>query len=476
MQLPERFCERMKRLLGDEYTAFIEKYDIPARRGVRVNTLKIAREEFLPAFSAPLTPSPFAAHSFYLDTPLKAGADPLFHAGAYYVQEPSASSAVTVLSPQKGERILDMCAAPGGKSTQIAAALGGTGLLWSNEYVRARARVLEQNMERCGVRNAVISNAAPADLGRRLPGFFDRVLVDAPCSGEGMFRKEPDALTGWSEEAVKMCADRQRDILLSAADTVRAGGVLVYSTCTFAPEENECTAVWFLHNRADFEPLPIEVSFGRAGFAFEQIAPFDNTLCEAGRYDPKACRRIFLSDGGEGHFIAAFRRRLDADTKAVPPFIYPQRDPNAKAAQALYADLFTDAMYGTPMTVGDTVRLLPAGLPDIRGCGVIAAGVPLAEVKKGRLEPAHGAFTAATSAACRRVAAFAPEDPMLRAFLHGEEIPFDGDNGYTAVAVAGTVCGFGKVSGGRLKNRPLFCAFPACVYKGLCRRKSRRNP
>ncbi|MBP3381157.1 MAG: RsmF rRNA methyltransferase first C-terminal domain-containing protein [Clostridia bacterium] len=452
MQLPEQFCERMRRLLGDAYDAFIASYDAPVRRGVRVNTLKSDIDTVVSAFPATPEHTPFAKDTFYLDTPHKAGADPLFHAGAYYMQEPSASSAVTVLAPQPNEKILDMCAAPGGKSTQIAAALNGTGLLWSNEYVRARARILEQNMERCGVRNAVVSNAAPADLAKHLGGFFDRVLVDAPCSGEGMFRKEPDALSGWNEQAVKMCADRQRDILMRAADTVRAGGVLVYSTCTFAPEENECTVAWFLQNRDDFEPMPIDVTFGRAGFGFETVASFDQTV-EQGRYDPRACRRIFLTDGGEGHFIAAFRRTTVAETDNVKPFAYPKNDPNEKAAKALYAELFTDEIYGTPMTVGDMVRLLPAALPDLKGCGVLAAGVAFAQVKKGRLEPAHSAFVAAKAENCRRVASFDATDPLLRAFLHGEEITFDGENGYTAVAAAGAVCGFGKVSGGRLKNR-----------------------
>lgn len=451
MQLPEKFCERMRCLLGDGYTAFIESYDTPARRGVRVNTLKSDTQTVVSAFGG-LDAAPFADNSFYLDIPHKAGADPLFHAGAYYMQEPSASSAVTVLAPQKGEKILDMCAAPGGKSTQIAAALQGTGLLWCNEYVRTRARILEQNIERCGVKNAVVSNAAPADLASRLGGFFDRVLVDAPCSGEGMFRKEPDALSGWSEDAVKMCAVRQRDILLSAAQTVRAGGVLVYSTCTFAPEENECTVAWFLQNRDDFEPLPIGVAFGQTGFDFETVAPFDQTV-QKGRYNKNACRRIFLTDGGEGHFIAAFRRKDDVNSGDTAPFAYPKNDPHTKAAQELYAALFTDTVYGTPMTVGDTVRLLPAGLPDLKGCGVLAAGVVFADVKKGRLEPAHGAFAAAHANVCRRVASFDPADPALRAFLHGEEIAFDGENGYTAVTVAGAVCGFGKVSNGRLKNR-----------------------
>ncbi len=452
MVLPQKFVERMQLLLDDDFGRFMESYAASLRRGVRVNPQKITAEAMCAAFTAPLTPAPFAENSFYLDAEHKAGADPLFHAGAYYMQEPSAGSAVTVLAPKPGERILDLCAAPGGKSTQIAVCLKGEGLLWSNEYVKNRARILEQNIERMGVRNAVVSNAAANQLSSRLPGFFDGVLVDAPCSGEGMFRKEPDALTGWSEENVRMCAVRQREILLAAADMVRPGGRLVYSTCTFAPEENECTVAWLLAARPDLESMEIDVDFGSEGFTFDKVAPFDETV-EEGQYDPKACRRIFPFDGGEGHFIAAFRRRKDAESGAPAMYVYPQSDAAARDAEKLYADCFTDTLYGVPVTVGDIVRLLPHDLPDLKGCGVLSAGVALAEIKKGRVEPCHASFMAAKAGDCRRLVSFIPDDPLARAFLHGEEIPYDGENGFTAVAIAGAVCGFGKVSGGRLKNR-----------------------
>ena len=448
--LPKAFLVRMQRLLGADYERFCAQYDAPLRRGVRVNTLKTDTASFLSVFSHPLTAAPFAADSFYLDAVHKAGADPLFHAGAYYMQEPSASAAVTVLAPQADEKILDLCAAPGGKSTQIAAAMRGKGLLFCNEYVRPRAKILQQNIERFGVQNAVITSAAPETLAEGLPDYFDAVLVDAPCSGEGMFRKEPDALSGWSEQAVAQCAARQRNILTAAAKTVKPGGRLVYSTCTFAPEENECTAVWFLQTHPDFEPLPIPVSFGAAGFPFETVAPFDKTLTAAGRYLPSACRRILPYHGGEGHFIAAFRRREDAAGERVPPFAYPAFD---AAAGALYADCFTDALWGVPMTVGETVRLLPPNLPQLSGLGVLSAGVMLAERKKARLEPAHAVFMATAAADCRRLLSFDPQDARLRGFLHGEELTVDAANGFTAVAVAGIPCGFGKAAGGRLKNR-----------------------
>ncbi len=450
MQLPAIFLQRMERMLGDAYAQFCAAYENPLRRGVRVNTLKSKPETVANGFDTSLTASPFANNSFYLDAEHKAGADPLFHAGAYYMQEPSAASAVTVLSPQKGERILDMCAAPGGKSTQIAAALDGEGLLWSNEYVRNRVRPLQQNLERCGVRNAVVSNADSAVLAQGLIGFFDRVLVDAPCSGEGMFRKEPAALEGWSEEAVRMCAQRQREILSNAAQTVKENGVLVYSTCTFAVEENESTVMWFLNTHPDFEPLEIDVSFGMQGLSAQTVASLDPTA-ECARYNPKATRRIFPHHGGEGHFIAAFRRCTAPDGVTLP-YAYPQDTKLRAQAEALYADCFTDEMYGIPVLLGDTIRLLPQGLPRLDGLGVVAAGVSLATVQKGRLEPTHSIFAAAHPNTCRRLLSLDSHDAAARAFLHGEELEFAGDKGYTAVAVGGAVCGFGKVSGGRLKN------------------------
>ncbi len=452
MQLPQRFLERMERLLGDDFERFLESYQLPLRRGVRVNTLKLSAEKLYEQFPAPLTAAPFAQNSFYLDTPHKAGSDPLFHAGAYYMQEPSASSAVTVLDPKPNEKVLDLCAAPGGKSTQIAAFMQGEGLLWCNEYVKKRARILEQNIERCGVRNVVVSNAAAEQLSQNLPAFFDAVLVDAPCSGEGMFRKEPDALNCWSEQNVQMCAERQREILLHAADMVRAGGRLVYSTCTFAPEENECTVAWLLEHRPDLEPLEIAMEFGQPGFAFDRVAPFDEAV-EEGRYTPAATRRIFPYHGGEGHFIAAFKKREDALGGAPAKYVYPRADALTKQAETLYADCFTDQMYGISVQVGETVRLLPPDLPALHGCGVLCAGVALAEIKKGRLEPCHAAFAAADATNCRRMLTLPADSAAARAFLHGEEIACDGENGYTAVCIGGAVCGFGKVSGGRLKNR-----------------------
>ena len=447
MELPLIFRQRMERLLGSDFPAFLAAYDAPLRRGVRVNTGKLTANELLAHFPHPLSPSPFATDAFYLDAPHKAGSDPLHHAGAYYMQEPSAASAVTVLAPKPGERILDLCAAPGGKSTQIAAAIGPDGFLWSNEYVAGRARILQQNLERWGVRRCVVSNRDTAVICTALAGWFDGVLVDAPCSGEGMFRKEPQALTEWSEDNIRLCAARQTEILDNAALAVRPGGRLVYSTCTFAPEENELTVLTFLQRHPDFSLVSIDVPWGCPGFSGDRLGVDASA-------DLTATRRILPQHGGEGHFIALMQKASTALPAPAPAgYPFPKADLHASAAEQLYRECFSDEPKGMFVTFGDRVHLLPADLPDCRQLGVVCAGVPVAAVCKNRLEPEHSIFLASAAVCCRRRLDFPADDPLLIAYLHGEEIPCDGEKGWTAVTVEGLPVGFGKCAGGRLKNR-----------------------
>ena len=446
MQFPIEFEKRMQTLLADEYSAFLEGYQHSLRRGLRINTNKMDVDRFLQIFPHPLTPSPFASNCFYLDAEHKAGSDPLHHAGAYYMQEPSATSAVTVLAPHPGEWVLDLCAAPGGKPTQIANALADEGLLWSNEYVSARARILQQNIERWGVRNAVISNQDTGVLCDGLTGAFDAVLVDAPCSGEGMFRKEPQALSEWSTDNIQLCAARQKQILSNAAKAVKPGGRLVYSTCTFAPEENECVVADFLNQHPDFELIPIEVDWGCPGFSSDRIAPFATE--DVSRWDYSRCRRILPQHGGEGHFVALFHRAGDAISCHTNLSV-----PADSSIRELYAECFTDTPNGIFTTIKDQVRLVPNALPDCRGLGVISAGVPVATICKNRLEPHHSIFLATKAEHCQRKLDLSVDDPLLLAFLHGAEIPYTGEKGWTAVCVEGIPVGFGKASGGKLKNR-----------------------
>ena len=455
ISLPPLFVRRMQGLLGADYAAFACALTAaPFRRGLRVNTLKMPPERLLALYGDALPSAPFCAAGYYVERedwrPLF---DPLHHAGAYYMQEPSAMSAVTALAPQPGERVLDLCAAPGGKSTQIAAALQGQGLLWSNEFVRSRAQVLAQNLERCGVRNAVVSNGDTAVLGDALGGWFDAVLVDAPCSGEGMFRKEAAALEGWSEDNIALCAARQRTILDAAAKTVREGGRLVYATCTFAPEENECMMAWFLRAHPDFEAVDLSgVGFGRAAFDWEQVAAFAPADVAGSGLPLSYARRILPQDGGAGHFVALFRRVSPPETVQSGTFIYPRLEESCIKCEELYRECFSDVPNGRFAAIGGGIRLLPEDLPPMTGLGVLGAGVAAAEIQRsGRLEPCHALFMAAQAAHCRAVAPL--EGDAATAFLHGETVPCDPAlRGWTAATVAGVTVGFGKAVNGTLKN------------------------
>ena len=289
-KLPSAFTERMMGQFEDrsEYEAFLESYNKERAYGLRYNPLKIDRGSFLRELSISLRAVTWAEEGFYYEASEHPGKHVLHEAGAFYIQEPSAMAVVEVLDPKPGERILDLCAAPGGKSTQIAGRMQGAGLLVSNEIIPSRAKILSQNIERMGVGNCVVCREEPKRLAEAFPVFFDRVLVDAPCSGEGMFRKDETAIAEWSPENVTMCAARQRDILKQAAGMVTPGGVLVYSTCTFSIEENEGTIRDFTKEHPEFTVENVHINGIRGS---------DRTL----RLWPHLIE-------GEGHFIARLRR------------------------------------------------------------------------------------------------------------------------------------------------------------------------
>ncbi len=434
LKLPVDFTNRMKTLLGGDYTDFLKSYELPALKGVRVNPLKSTYailERNLP-FS--LSPTPFSPLSYYIETNQKVGMLPLHHAGAFYAQEPSAASAVTVLNPRPGERILDVCAAPGGKSTQIAGELDGNGLLWANEVVKNRAHSLLSNIERLGVRNAVVSSCRPEVLCKRLAGFFDKVLVDAPCSGEGMFRRDVQAIADWSIAHVQACAVRQAAILDCAAQAVKQNGILVYSTCTFSKEENEDTVSAFLQRNPQFVLEDCGVTFGMPGIGLTQT------------------RRIYPMHGGDGHFVAKMRRVAENSCSA-PTFSYKQT-PMLKQAAELLHTLLQGAWTEEILQIKEQFVLPPQDLPQLEGLGVLRAGVLLGEGKTNRIEPAHALFMAAKPQELTQVLHLANDDPLTQRFLRGEELAISAEySGFTGVAVEGVLTGFGKSSGGRLKNK-----------------------
>ncbi len=437
MNLPKDFLNEMQEILRDDYAQYLESANDEPFRGISVNRIKTTPEQLLPLLPFETKKSPFYSDGYYIPSDEQGvGSLALHHAGAFYVQEPSATSAVELLDVQQGDRVLDLCAAPGGKSSQIASKLNGTGLIWSNEVVKNRAQILLSNFERMGIANGVVSSCYPEVLCERLNGFFDKVLVDAPCSGEGMFRKNPDAVTEWSREHAEACANRQLSILDSACECVREGGILVYSTCTFSFVENEEVVEQFLQKHTDFEMCDIPEHYGRA----------TRLSCAV---------RITPIEGGEGHFAAKLRRKGNG---AVPQYSTTvnrnqKNSGDYQTAEKLLKDIFVKMPSGVLSINKDKVYLLPNGLPNTEQLGVIRAGVLVGEIRKNRIEPAHSLMMSAQKENLKRVLNLEKDDPRVREFLEGLEIDCEGDNGYTAVAYCGIIMGFGKCSNSRLKNK-----------------------
>ena len=371
--LPDAFLARMRRLLGREFDAFLASYELPRNLGIRLNPLKQARK--LPCC---LERVPWEPNGYYCAAGARPGLSAYHDAGVYYLQEPSAMAPAALLDAQPGEILLDLCAAPGGKSTQLAAALQGRGLLVCNEIHPKRARILASNIERMGVCNALVLNEHPAKLAERFPRCFDRILVDAPCSGEGMFRKEEAAVNDWSDATVAMCAARQTEILSSAARMLKPDGRIVYSTCTFSPEENEGVVSRFLHEHPDFSVAEVKAPWfapGRPDWISDPAEGLDRTF----RLWPHRLR-------GEGHFAAV----LSHDVRGGGETPAPQRAGNLPSPVRCFLEENGIRLPdGMPISFGETYFWAPRELPALDGLHVLRAGLELGEVRKGRFLPAH---------------------------------------------------------------------------------------
>ena len=420
--LPEAFLQRMEAQLGSEYPAFLESLERPRAVALRFNPMKGERPA-LPFVGAPV---PWEPEGFYYDPETRPGLHVYHEAGVYYLQEASAMAPVALLDPKPGERVCDLCAAPGGKTTQIAGRMLGRGFLVCNEINPKRAKILSRNIERMGVANALVTNERPETLASRFPGFFDRVLVDAPCSGEGMFRKEEAAVTDWSQETVQMCARRQREILDSAARLVRPGGRLVYSTCTFAPEEDEETVAAFLEAHPEFTPEPVEAPW---------FVPGENASY---RMWPHKLL-------GEGHF-AAVLRKTQGESGEVPA-CPGEKCPNAWESFAKELDITLPE--GKAVSFGQSLYWAPMELPELNRLKVLRPGLELGTERKGRFEPAHA--LALWLKTCAVTESFPPESPEMKAYLHGDVVP-SGKKGWCLVQAGGYAIGWGKGDGSVLKN------------------------
>ena len=421
--LPEAFLNRIQRQLGEEYPAFLESLDRPRAVALRFNPLK-GEAPSLPFVGNPV---PWEPQGYYYDPDSRPGLHPYHEAGVYYLQEASAMAPVALLDPQPGERICDLCAAPGGKTTQIAGRMGGDGFLLCNEIHPKRAKILSRNIERMAVANALVTNETPENLSKRLPGFFDRVLVDAPCSGEGMFRKEEAAVTDWSQETVEMCARRQADILDCAAKLVRPGGRLVYSTCTFAPEEDEQAVAAFLERHPEFTSEIIETPW---------FVPVEN-----GGHRMWPHKLL-----GEGHFAAVLRRADDENEDNIQ---ICKGDSLPKDYQTFAKEMSIRLPKGKAVMFGQTLYWAPEDLPELRGLKVLRPGLELGQSLKGRFEPAHALALWLKECSC--VQNLDADVPEAAAYLHGDVVPSP-QKGWCLVRIGGYSIGWGKGDGRVLKN------------------------
>ncbi|WP_166242469.1 RsmB/NOP family class I SAM-dependent RNA methyltransferase [Paenibacillus turpanensis] len=504
--LPELFERRMKELLGPEFPAFLQSYDEPRLYGFRMNPLKVTLEGWANISPFTTEPVPWCATGFYYKEGERPGKHPYYHAGLYYIQEPSAMAPVELLDVKPGLRVLDLCAAPGGKSTQIAGKLAQTGLLVSNDNHPDRVKALMKNLELCGARNVIVTNETPERLAEAFAQYFDRILIDAPCSGEGMFRKEEEMVKEWSEQLIGWCVRTQRHILDSAAEMLAPGGRIVYSTCTFAPEENEGQIADFLSRHADFRVVPAAgPCFAQGESAWADAPPeLDGTV----RLWPHQLK-------GEGHYAAVLEKIADGELpyhqaederviaavqpaprqkaaderskakaqalKAGRPTEYGKRDKfqavNKKLASkrpdkagpvdtsgvsSFLASFAPELPPGKLLLRGSYIYWEPAGLPALDGLRVVRPGLPLGMQTPHRFEPAHALALALYPESCARRLQLDPKSEQVIRYLKGETLSIEESElyraegipskGYVLVCAGAYPLGWGRWSEGMLKN------------------------
>lgn len=445
MEFPSDFLAREGALLGPRFAELYTYATPEPARGITVNTLRCTPDWLAEQADFSVTPSPFCPAAFTTAPDWRPGRHPWHHAGVFYAQEPSASAPAALLDVQPGMWVADLCAAPGGKTSQLAAALQGKGLLVANEFVANRAEILRQNLERMGVTNALITNEDTARLAAAWPGRFDRVLVDAPCSGEGMFRKEAAAATQHNNALVEHCAALGAEILENAAALLAPGGVLVYSTCTFAPQEDEAQIAAFLARHPEFSLCDLSgCGFGRPGEA--------NRAPEG--FAAQCCRRIWPADGGEGHFMAKLQKSCEAEPTRQGR-VKPTRPAKTPVEWTEFAKNYFPELAAQPVSLaGEWVLLPPSGSENLPTgkLRLVRGGVLAGSVVKKRFQPAHALFMA-YGARCTNREELTRDDPRTAAWLRGEEIEAaTAQNGWCAVCVDGFPLGGGKVSSGRIKN------------------------
>ncbi len=438
MKLPEEFCNRMKELTGDEFPDFIKSYDTQINRGIRINTLKCTDIEAVAKTLGVDERVDWCPTGFYAGDEVS-GRHPYHGAGVFYFQEPSAQSVAEYLSIDENSKILDLCAAPGGKTTHIGARMKNCGLLVANEIISKRAAILSENVERMGLTNTIVTNETPTKLAEKFQGYFDGIIVDAPCSGEGMFRKEPQAVEEWSVAHTLSCGVRQKNILDDAYKMLKCGGYIMYSTCTFSYDENEAV-VKYMMDTYNMELCPIDGLHMLSAGVGEGM---------------ENCRRIFPhKNKGEGHFTALLRRTEENDVHRVKQKKNAKPDLALNTAVKLYREFEKKALNikldGAFVLFGDNLYLLPEEV-DIDKLRVLRCGLHLGTVKRNRFEPSHALSHAFDNNIYINKVEIPLTSPDVNKYLHGETIPST-VTGWCVVTVDGYPLGWGKGSDGIVKN------------------------
>ena len=446
MKLPQEFIDRMITLLGEEEFSVYEKsLDMPRYNGLRVNTLKFTPEEFKAISPFELRPIPWCPNGFYYKNEDKPAQHPYYHGGFYYIQEPSAMTPASFLPVEPGDKVLDLCAAPGGKTTELGAKLQRKGVLFSNDISISRTKALLHNMELNGIPNIVVLSEESSKMADRFEGYFDKILVDAPCSGEGMFRKDPAMVKAWGPDKVELYSGIQREIIVDAAKMLKPGGMMIYSTCTFAPEENEQSMEYLLEQCPYMSLVELPMFDG-----FDQGHP---EWSKTGNEDLKKCRRLWPHRlEGEGHFVALLKKDEDAAVKRVRPYPYK----GAKLPDELGAFIKDTGLNLDKNRIEiheDRVFYMPEGLSDLKGLRIVRAGLFMGNMKKKRFEPSQPMAMAFADGEGYERINISVEDENLIRYLKCETIQVEGKKGDVLICVEGKPLGFGKLANGTLKNK-----------------------
>lgn len=462
MNLPKLFEDRMKTLLGEEYVEFRECYSKPHYSGLRVNTLKTTPKEFEENCPFSIKRIPWIPNGYYYDSDLQPAKHPYYYAGLYYIQEPSAMTPASLLPIDKGDKVLDICAAPGGKSTELGAKLGGEGVLVTNDISNSRAKALLKNIELFGISNSLILSEAPSKLVKYFPEYFDKILIDAPCSGEGMFRKSPAIIKNWEQYGVDYYNKLQKEIIIQAAKMLKPGGLMLYSTCTFSPEEDEGTILYLLEEFPEFKVInciPDQATQKELGLSYDG---FDTGKPEwvNGPQELENCIRLWPHRiNGEGHFMALLQKGEATDVRDSSAYI-ENNDKSKLSREAIdfIKEINSDNINKDEIIVrGSWVHSQPKELPETKGLRILRQGLLLGEMKKLRFEPSQALANALHIEDYEKTISFSVDDPRVIRYLKCETIELeDGyEDGWYLIAVEGFPLGWAKVANSNLKNKYL---------------------